>query len=50
VAFLAIGVLVALVLIVRDLGDDGDVSEKEGTLAPAQSAAVPGSAVPGSAS
>jgi len=31
-AFIAIGVLVALVLIVRDLGGDGDVSEEEGTL------------------
>ena len=42
--FIALGVLVALVLIVRDLGGGDDVSEEEGTLGGAQSSAVPWSA------
>jgi hypothetical protein len=37
VAFVVLGVLVALVLIVRDLGDDDDVPEENGTV-PARSA------------
>jgi hypothetical protein len=41
--FIAVGVLVALVLIVRDLGDD-DVPEETGTLPGAQLAALPASA------
>ena len=32
VAFVLLGVLLALVLIVRDLGDNGDVPEENGTL------------------
>ena len=32
VAFVLLGILLALVLIVRDLGDDGDVPEENGTL------------------
>ena len=35
VAFVLLGLLVALVMIVSDLGDDGDVPEEDGTL-PAQ--------------
>jgi hypothetical protein len=32
VAFVVLGALVALVLIVRDLGDGGDVPEEDGTV------------------
>ena len=32
VAFVVLGVLVALVLILRDLGDGGDVPEETGTV------------------
>jgi hypothetical protein len=33
IAFVLLGVLIALVLIVRDLGGDSDVPEETGTLA-----------------
>jgi hypothetical protein len=39
VAFVLLGVLIALILIVRDLGDDSDVPEETGTV-PAHSGAA----------
>ena len=39
--FIAIGMLVALVLIVRDLGDDDEVPEETGTLVNARALSHP---------